>query len=149
MSAPERTDQVPASASTRDEPRSRLTAPADGTAGRAPLSPLRSGDDPLLRALFADHPLPMWIYDLETLRFLEVNDAAVALYGYMRDEFLAMQITEIRPSEDVEPLQSFIDQTVRVRRTSYRPPRLWKHVRKDGAIRDVEVSSHDLTFEGR
>jgi hypothetical protein len=56
------------------------------------------------RALFAVNPQPMWVYDLETLSFLEVNDCAIAKYGYARDEFLAMRITEIRPEEDIPAL---------------------------------------------
>ena len=54
--------------------------------------------------LFYCHPDPMWIYDRETLRFLDVNDAAIAKYGYSRDEFLAMTIKDIRPKEEVPGL---------------------------------------------
>ena len=57
-------------------------------------------------ALFSGHPLPMWIYDLETLAFLDVNDAAVARYGYSRDAFLAMRLTDIRPEEASDRLQT-------------------------------------------
>ena len=49
------------------------------------------------RLLFEANPLPMWVYDAETLRFLAVNEAAVRHYGYTRSEFLAMTITDIRP----------------------------------------------------
>ena len=51
--------------------------------------------------LFEASPMPMWVYDAETLRFLAVNDAAIRHYGYTRDEFLAMRITDIRPPEDI------------------------------------------------
>jgi PAS domain-containing protein len=51
--------------------------------------------DASFRVLFADNPLPMWVYDVGSLRFLEVNDAAVRHYGYSRDEFLAMRIVDI------------------------------------------------------
>ena len=54
--------------------------------------------------LFLSHPDPMWVYDLDTLRFLAVNKAAVAKYGYSHDEFLAMTIADIRPSEDKSAL---------------------------------------------
>lgn len=91
----------------------------------------------------------MWIYDLETLRFLDVNNAAIALYGYSRTEFLAMRITQIRPAEDVEPVESFVDRTVRAQPAQYRPPRLWRHVRKDGQLRDVEISGHGLRLNSR
>ena len=49
------------------------------------------------RLLFSGNPLPMWVYDLETLYFLDVNDAAVKHYGYSRDEFSKLRITDIRP----------------------------------------------------
>ena len=51
--------------------------------------------------LFDASPMPMWVYDAETLAFLAVNDAAVRHYGYSREEFLAMRIIDIRPPEDV------------------------------------------------
>ena len=51
------------------------------------------------RQPFATIPVPVWLYDLATLRFLEVNDAAVEHYGYSRGEFLQMTIENIRPAE--------------------------------------------------
>ena len=62
------------------------------------------------RLLFERHPLPMWVYDAQTLRFLAVNDAAVRHYGYSREEFLAMAITDIRPAEEVQQLLASIEQ---------------------------------------
>lgn len=53
------------------------------------------------RLLFDNNPLPMWVYDAETLAILEVNEAAVAQYQYPRPEFLQLNIKEIRPPEDV------------------------------------------------
>src|SRR3954467_10955036 len=58
-------------------------------------------------ALFKTHPIPAWVYDAETLRFLAVKSAAVQLYGFSREEFLAMTITDIRPEEDVPALLEF------------------------------------------
>ncbi|MGZ5477640.1 MAG: PAS domain S-box protein, partial [Thermoanaerobaculia bacterium] len=98
------------------------------------------------RGLFAANPHPMWVYDIETLAFLEVNDAAVAHYGYRRDEFEAMSIEDIRPSEDVPRLLANIstagNQTIDTAGT-------WKHRTKDGAIIDVEITSHVLDYGGR
>ncbi|MBK8662666.1 MAG: PAS domain S-box protein [Ignavibacteriales bacterium] len=54
--------------------------------------------------MFKDNPQPMWVYDLETLRFLEVNNAAINDYGYSREEFLSMTLADIRPKEDVRLL---------------------------------------------
>ena len=97
------------------------------------------------RALFRSNPVPMWVYDLSSLRFLEVNDAAVAHYGYSRDEFLAMRITDIRPAEDVPRLLSdFISA-----RTSFQQSGLWRHRRRDETLIDVEIASHTLQYEGQ
>ncbi|MCX7363731.1 MAG: PAS domain S-box protein, partial [Alphaproteobacteria bacterium] len=60
------------------------------------------------RSLFVNSPLPMWVYSVETLRFLEVNDALIAKYGYSRDEFLAMTLREMRPPEDMERLTQWL-----------------------------------------
>ncbi|MBE9192068.1 PAS domain S-box protein [Gloeocapsopsis crepidinum LEGE 06123] len=56
------------------------------------------------RELFESHPCPMWVYDLETLSFLAVNNAAIQHYGYKRDEFLSMTIKDLRPPEDIARL---------------------------------------------
>src|SRR2546423_5102919 len=53
------------------------------------------------RLLFANNPQPMWVYDFETLEFLEVNGAAIERYGYSREEFLQMRVTDVRPPEDI------------------------------------------------
>ncbi len=97
------------------------------------------------RLLFAANPLPMWVYDLETLRFLEVNDAAVTRYGYTRDEFLHMRITDIRPEADVATLIEH----VHADRPALQDSGPWRHRRKDGTLLYVEVVSHTLEFVGR
>jgi DNA-binding response OmpR family regulator len=53
------------------------------------------------RLLFERNPMPMWVCDNETLRFLAVNEATVNHYGYSRDEFARMDSTDLRPPEDV------------------------------------------------
>jgi PAS domain S-box-containing protein len=93
----------------------------------------------LYRSMFADNPLPMWVYDLETLAFLDVNDAAVTHYGYTRDEFLAMTILEIRPPEEIPLLR---DRMERARATSVYRPGFSRHRTKDGRVIEAEVSSH-------
>lgn len=98
------------------------------------------------RALFEANPHPMWIYDLETLRFLAVNDAAVERYGWSREEFLAMTIRDIRPPEETPRLLGVVAEAGRG--GLYRSG-IWRHLRKDGGVMLVEVSSHYLEFEGR
>ena len=87
----------------------------------------------------------MWIYDLETLSFLEVNDAAIHNYGYSREEFLGMTIKDIRPQEDIPAL---LDNVSRVTE-GLDAAGIWRHRKKDGSIIYVEITSHTLTFAGR
>ena len=96
------------------------------------------------RLLFANHPIPMWIYDLETLAFLDVNDAALEKYGYTRDEFLALTIKDIRPEEDVERLINTFEQ----KRPALNHSGEWRHLLKNGQLIDVEIATHTLDFEG-
>jgi PAS domain S-box-containing protein len=100
------------------------------------------------RDLFEVNPQAMWVFDVETLRFLAVNKAAIRSYGYSRDEFLAMTIKDIRPSEDVPAL---LEEVVTAARgeDGYRPRGQWRHIRKDGSLIFAEVSANDIDFEGR
>ncbi len=97
------------------------------------------------RMLFESNPTPMWVYDLETLRFLAVNDIAVQHYGYTRDEFLSMTIKDVRPPEYVEALVA----SVREPRDEISHSGTWRHRTKDGRLLDVEITSHTLTWNGR
>jgi two-component system cell cycle sensor histidine kinase/response regulator CckA len=98
------------------------------------------------RMLFEANPLPMWVYDAETLRFLAVNEAAVRKYGYTRAGFLSMKITEIRPPEDVDALLADLRQRGGPGSTV---PGTWRHRRKDGSLIDVEITAGRVQFEGR
>jgi two-component system cell cycle sensor histidine kinase/response regulator CckA len=97
------------------------------------------------RGLFAAIPVPLWVYDVETLRFLEVNDAAVAAYGYSRDEFLAMTIERIRPADELPRLRRHLREAAPTLQAS--GP--WRHRRKDGGELEAEIHSHAFTFAGR
>jgi PAS domain S-box-containing protein len=97
------------------------------------------------RLLFAGNPHPMWVYDRETLKFIEVNDAATAKYGYAREEFLGMRITEIRPEEDIPHLLD----DVRKERPDVYNSAGWRHRLKDGTVIHVDIMSHVLRFSGR
>ncbi len=84
------------------------------------------------RALFEQSPVPKFLYDHETLRFLVVNDAAVARYGYSREEFLRMSLRDIRPPGDVSDTQ------------------VWsRHTKKDGTVMEVDVTVHELMLGAR
>ncbi|HVS98680.1 MAG TPA: PAS domain S-box protein, partial [Puia sp.] len=99
------------------------------------------------KTLFYKSPLPKWIYDEDTLRFLEVNDTAIREYGYTREEFLSMTIADIRPPEDVDKLKQTARQ-VRQLGQVFADSR-WRHVKKDGQRINVEITSHPIEFEGR
>ncbi len=90
------------------------------------------------RELFESNPHPMWIYDLDTLGFLDVNRAAVLHYGYTREEFLSMSLPDIRPTEEVPALL----ENVKRAREGADHFGIWRHRRKDGSEFFVEVFSH-------
>jgi len=98
------------------------------------------------RLMFAHNPLPTCVYDVETLEFLEANEAAVARYGYSRDEFLRMRVTDILPSDDV-PHQ--LDLLTGEQLGGRHETREGRHRRKDGGIVDVLVASHSMSLGGR
>ena len=95
--------------------------------------------------LFEHNPHPMWIYDLDTLQFLAVNDTAVRHYGYSRDEFLAMTIKDIRPAEDIPALQAKVSAVT----TGTDEAGLWRHLKKDGTLIWADITSHTLDYLGR
>jgi PAS domain S-box-containing protein len=97
------------------------------------------------RLLFANNPQPMWVYDLDTYAFLEVNDAAVEKYGYSREEFLGMTLADIRPPEDVPRL---LENLAR-KRTALSRSEEWRHMKKGGEVFFVNIQSHELEFMGR
>jgi diguanylate cyclase (GGDEF)-like protein/PAS domain S-box-containing protein len=96
------------------------------------------------RLLFAAHPHPMWVHDPETLRILEVNDAAVDHYGYSREEFLRLSLPDLRPTEDVAAILREHSDTNSSKLTGP-----WRHRRKDGSYILVDMASHSIDFQGR
>ncbi len=99
------------------------------------------------RVLFENNPHPMWIFDTETLRFLAVNDSAVARYGYSAEEFKGMTLRDIRPPAEVEAMEQTIASTSDDEPVIVSGP--WTHILRDGRSIQVEVSAHSIRFEGR
>ncbi|WP_066425826.1 PAS domain S-box protein [Anabaena sp. 4-3] len=99
------------------------------------------------RLLFEANPNPMWIFDLETLRFLAVNQAAIHKYGYSESEFLSMTLADIRPPEEI----SYLHTTLSTFQSC--SPSMFvceaKHWKRDGTIINVEINSHSLTWAGK
>jgi PAS domain S-box-containing protein len=88
----------------------------------------------------------MWVYDIETMAFLEVNEAAVRHYGYSRDEFLAMRLPDIRPAEEVPRLIENVARLAADDREIRRDIGTWRHRLKDGSIRDVDIIAQTIPF---
>jgi PAS domain S-box-containing protein len=99
------------------------------------------------RMPFEHAPNPSWVYDVGTLQFIEVNRAACDHYGYTRQEFLDMRITDIRPPEDVPSLLLGVERMVRESRGPGREA--WTHRKKNGTLITVEINSMLVTIAGR
>jgi PAS domain S-box-containing protein len=97
------------------------------------------------RHLFLSNPLAMWIYDRDTMQFLEVNDAAIKNYGYAREEFLKMRLPDIRPPEEVTRLMTVLEKGV----GAYEQSSNWRHRRKNGEVITVDIFTHEIAIEGR
>lgn len=98
------------------------------------------------RSLFESNPEPMWVYDIETLDFLAVNDAAIARYGYTRDEFLRMRLTDVRPESEIPRLM----ERVRNRQvTGFVDVGTWRHRDSNGNEFDVHVRLHSIQWNER
>ncbi len=95
--------------------------------------------------LFSNHPQPMWVYDLETARFLAVNEAAVARYGYSADEFQTMSLFDICPENEVERLKKALETP----RMMLQESGIWQHQDRKGILFPVQITSHTLEFGGR
>jgi two-component system, cell cycle sensor histidine kinase and response regulator CckA len=101
--------------------------------------------DANFQLLFSRNPYPMYVFDRETLCFLEVNAAATKQYGYSRKEFLAMRLTDIRPTEDVPRLRKALAKTD----GSLTFQGYWRHIGKNGRSFEVEVTTQGISFAGR
>jgi PAS domain S-box-containing protein len=94
------------------------------------------------RNLFESNPNPMWVFHIETRAFVAVNDAAIAKYGYSRDEFLSMSIWDIRPAEDRDLLKEALKGNSERTRDVGR----WRHIKRSGEIFPVSIVSHNVNF---
>ncbi len=97
-----------------------------------------------LQDMFECHPLPLWIYDAETLRFLAVNSAATASYGYSKEEVLRMTVGEIAVHEDLPGLRRALADS-----SSSRRSKCWRHRLKNGQEIYVDIFTHSVNYQGR
>ena len=120
--------------------------PQDGSTGGRLLSmkATNSVRERLTMEIF-DSRIPIWIFDQETLKILEVNNAAIDRYGYSRQQFLEMTLLDLRPSTDIP---AFLRSTLSHPHAASEPE-IWRHRDKSGKIFDVKIVSQETTFRGR
>jgi len=95
--------------------------------------------------LFTHHPLPVWIYDSDTLDFLAINKSATFYYGYSQAEFLERKLTDLYLPEDIPILLAYLAE-----RPTYLPKSAqWRHICKNGQIICVEVVSQLINYANR
>ena len=87
----------------------------------------------------------MWVFDAETLRFLDVNKAAIDFYGYTREEFLSRTSRDLRTPEEAKRLEAF----VRTLPSGTNVAGVWRHRKKDGTFADMDILAHSVAFHGR
>ncbi|MGL6338411.1 MAG: PAS domain-containing protein, partial [Waterburya sp.] len=97
------------------------------------------------RLMFESNPNPMWFFDPDTLAFLEVNQAAIAHYGYSQAEFLQMTIADFIPAEDIPALQQTKTELI----PGHPHIGVWRHRKKDGSIIDAEVTAYAFSLPDR
>lgn len=93
------------------------------------------------RLLFDSSPIPMWVLDRRTLAFLEINEAAIRLYGFSREEFLARTILDIQVEREIPGL---LENTAH----QLQDVEIWRHRKKDGSVIGVEITGHDINLGG-
>lgn len=91
--------------------------------------------------MFLNYPQPMWVYDTDSLTFLEVNNAAVDKYGYSRNELIGSSISMIRPEEDFQKILEHH----KVEHNNFYNAGIWRHKKKNGEIIFVEILSHIIS----
>lgn len=97
--------------------------------------------------LFRNNPMPMWVLDMETLKFLDVNESAIMHYGYSYEEFLSMTAYDIRPEEDKEQFKK-LDRPDKITPDKHNRG-IWRHIKKDGTIINVEILAHEIMIAGK
>jgi len=105
--------------------------------------------DERFRELFDAHPVPMWIYDRETLGFLAVNAAAVEQYGYSEAEFLGLTIRDLCSPGEATRLESYLVREHAAPRRGRVAAGVWRQQRRDGTPLSADITNHALTFMGR
>ncbi len=115
---------------------------------RDKLSPARVSEETSFQLLFVLNPLPMYVFDNATLGILAVNDAAVAKYGWLREEFLHMTIEDIRPPDELPALRSYRRRVFSDSSSGMNQSMPWRHWTKDGRIIEMETTWMEVPWQG-
>jgi PAS domain S-box-containing protein len=102
-------------------------------------------DESQYKLLFESIPLPVWIFELSTFKFLEVNKASIDFYGYSREEFLSMTIKDIRPEDEIP----FLEDVLSANTDNSFQTAGWKHVKKDGSVIYMEIFVNDIIYDDK
>ncbi len=121
----------------------RRTANGGSVGVRVDITDLKKREDSF-RLLFDDNPIPMWVVDVATQKFLSVNNAAVEHYGYPREQFLAMTTLDMRPAEDREEFARYIGSG-----DMSQGAKIWRHQKSDGSCIYVSIYARSMTYQGR
>lgn len=97
------------------------------------------------KLLFENNPLPMWMLRLPEYNFIDVNHATLSQYGYSRDEFLALNIMDLRPEEEATRFNATLNTNMR----GVHYAGIWKHKKKNGTLLYVDVITHDFLNDGK
>ncbi len=97
------------------------------------------------KILFESSPQPMWVYDKETLDIIAVNNSAILMYGYSEKEFLAKNLVDMRPKNELPKFFENVERTP----SHYEKSGPWLHKKKDGSIISVEVTSNNINYNGK
>jgi len=97
--------------------------------------------------LFHLSPLPMYVFELETLNFLDANEAFVRHYGYTREELLRMTLKDIRPPQDVPVFEAGLLRDNQEHKNSSLG--IYRHLKKNGQVIEVDIQANFLRFKGK
>ena len=97
------------------------------------------------RLLFEKNPLPMWVYEVATLRMLAVNEAATERYGYSEQEIVGLTLADLHHADDLDADNAHLQLPVAERAVK----RMWRHRHRDGGFVEVETTSTEVNLEGR
>ena len=122
----------------------RRTSDGGTISVRVDITDLKAREDGF-RLAFQNNPMPMWIYDVRTLHFIDINDTMASIYGYTREQFRSMTLMEIRSDEEAERIRAFVAQ----RLDDGPVTGVWRHRKADGGSIDVEVFARKLQYQGR